>query len=108
MPRFNFNPQPRLKAGMGKSRRFAPLPRTDVVIGQIPRTPMTHIAVALAHFLGEPRIDVRVYVGWREGEGAPTQKGISIRLAHLPLLLTLLERAQDETIRRGMLSPDAR
>lgn len=62
------------------------------------------VRVAFESYRGQALLDVRIYADYQgSGRPAPTRKGISLRVAQLPELITLLRQAEAVARQRGLV-----
>lgn len=81
---------------------MTPLPLT---IGQIAKNASEEIRVALQEYKGLTLLDIRIYGRFSAAKTfMPTSKGISFNPALLPDLIHVLQNAESETRKLGLLS----
>jgi len=79
-------------------------PHNDVILGQLQRTTGTRLRVSLSHFLGRPRIDLRIFFRTKQGFYLPYgEKGVGIPPEQLPALIRLLRLAERAARERGLI-----
>ena len=75
------------------------------LVGFVRKNSVEEVRVALRDFRGEAFVDVRLFVdivGGPDGR-QPTRKGVSLKVRALPDLINLLQRAEVEARRRGLI-----
>ncbi len=80
---------------------------TDAVdaIGSIRKARGQEVRVALSEFHGTDLIDIRIFADFDGGDVGmrATQKGVSLRVEHLPALAGLIDQALERARDRGLI-----
>jgi hypothetical protein len=74
--------------------------------GAIPKVRGVGVQVQRSEFRGKARLDIREHYEFRPGDpdsARPTKKGISIPIRDLPRLMKLLNAAEADALRLGLL-----
>lgn len=60
----------------------------------IPKSNSQRIQASLVEYIGRNRFDLRMFYRCDDGEWMPSKRGVVIELAHVPLLIEALQKAQ--------------
>jgi len=85
----------------GEPNKSAPGPQ---VIGTLEKNSRESIRVALDSYRGSDFLDIRIFANYGPDDLRPTRQGCTIRPALIPELRELLEAAEGEARRRGLLT----
>jgi hypothetical protein len=77
------------------------------LVGAVRKNATEEVRVALNEFHGSSLIDLRVFADLGDGERRPTKKGVALNVRALPELIEVLQRAEAEARRRGLISGGA-
>ena len=77
----------------------------EILIGTIEKSRLEEVRVRLDAFKGLHLFDIRVFADFSgsDPEKRPTKKGLTMRIEKLPDLIELLQEAEAEAIRRGLI-----
>ncbi|MGI8839896.1 MAG: PC4/YdbC family ssDNA-binding protein [Caulobacteraceae bacterium] len=80
-----------------------------MVIATLPKNSRERVRVALDEYQGHRLIDVRVVAQLTESSNAwfPTKRGVSLAIAHLPVLARALAAAEAQARELGLIGGDA-
>lgn len=73
-------------------------------IGTIYKNQSEDVHVTLGEFAGHQLVGIRVFFR-KEGDVLPGKAGLSMRVSAIPELIAVLQKAEAEAIRRGILKP---
>lgn len=77
----------------------------DVTVGSIPKNQREEIRVTISNFKGHDLVGARIW--FKQGEAfRPSSKGITVNVRVLPELIGLLEEAEKEATKMGLISED--
>lgn len=82
----------------------APTAQLPLAIGSIRKNSQDEVRVGFELYRGQVQIDVRIHSNFTTANVFfATNKGVSLNIAHLPALIRLLERAEEEARAAGLL-----
>ena len=75
------------------------------LIGAVRKNSAPEVRVALSEFRGSPLIDVQIFADFegQPDDRQPTKKGVALDVRALPDLIQVLQNAEREAQRRGLI-----
>ncbi len=75
-----------------------------ITLGSIRKNSQDEVRVGIEEYRGQVQIDVRIHSSFTTANVFfATKKGVSLNIAHLPALIRLLEKAEEEARAAGLL-----